>query len=527
MRCRFVNNGADGADGAESTHGNILITLLPNRLAQHTHLPIVDFTQGPVSTLPHHTSYLLALSRRGFCLVTSLGTHRGDLLALVVYITPLLPIAFSSQINPFVLLRCHILSPPIPFLIAQILTKITDLIMGVQSIPTEILIQIFSSLTSPDLLRTSRVSRRIRAISLPLLYSSLSLATTEDIGVNPAPVSTLEKFLRTVLAPGGEALAAHVNTLNLYWAHRGTNNEEPQSPQPLNQMALAPHNLTPNAQVVLLLSRLPNLRVFDVTPNFTGTWSFNNFALEFIVTEPSFQSAFHSLREVRFTPRRTEFGVDEQTLLVLLQLPSIDCIDIYLHITSDIEPDYGEGLSSSVTKLNLWNDGIEADELATILMIPRALTHLSCTSPMSGVFKGAMRPVRRTLQYLHLAPLYNARVPPELGSLRRWGKLRSVQCILDHLLGKAIPGFRHLVDVLPSGIRELGIMDREDEDYPRVVEEVVALLQRKAELVPGLKRLTVDMPAGEQQEILLRACAAAGVSFSSQGVFGDGFVADA
>ncbi|KAL0639011.1 hypothetical protein Q9L58_001892 [Maublancomyces gigas] len=399
--------------------------------------------------------------------------------------------------------------------------------MGVQTIPTEILVQIFSSLSSPDLLRTSRVSRRIRAISLPLLYSSLSLHTTEDIGVNPTPISTLEKLLRTVLAPGGEALAAHVNTLNLFWAHSGTTNEEPQPLQPLTQMALALHDLTPNGQVVLLLSRLPNLRVFDVTPNFTGTWSFNDFALELIATEPSFPSAFHSLREVRFTPRRTEFGVNEDTLLVLLQLPSIDCIDIYLHITSDIEPEYGEGLSSTVTKLSLWNDGIEANELATILKIPRALTHLSCTSPMDENFNNAMQPVRGSLQYLHLAPLYNANAPPELGSLRGWAELRSVQCILSHLLGRAFLGVRHLVDVLPAGIRELGIMDREDEDFPRVVEEVVALLERKAELVPGLKRLTVDMPAGEDVDILVRACGAAGVLLCSQGVFGDAFVADA
>lgn len=421
----------------------------------------------------------------------------------------------------------------------DILTKIVDvysftsttadhLMVGVETIPTEILVQIFSSLSPHDLLRTCRISHRIRAISLPLLYWSLSLHTTEDIGVNPTPISPVEKFLRTVLIPGGEAFAAHVSTLNLYWAHSGTNNEGPQPPLPLAQISLAPHDLTPNAQVVLLLSRLPNLRVFDITPNFTGTLSFNDFASEFIATTPLFPSAFHSLREIRFTPRRIEFGVNEHTLLVLLQLPSIDCIDIYLHVTADIAPEYGEGLSSSVTKLTLWNDGIQAQELAIFLKIPRSLTHLSCTSPMDVIFTDAMQPVRGSLQYLNLAPPYNTREPPSLGSLRGWGELRSVRCTLAHLIGKEAPGFWHLVDVLPAGLRELGIMDQRGEDIPRVVEEVVALLERKAELVPGLKQLTVDMPAGEGREILLRACVAAKVSLSSQLYCDDGvqYVAD-
>lgn len=55
-------------------------------------------------------------------------------------------------------------------------------------------------------------------------------------------------------------------------------------------------------------------------------------------------------------------------------------------------------------------------------------------------------------------------------------------------------------------------MDWEVADFPRVVEEVVALLERKAELVFGLKQLMVAMPDSEVYEILLRSCLAAKVS---------------
>lgn len=53
------------------------------------------------------------------------------------------------------------------------------------------------------------------------------------------------------------------------------------------------------------------------------------------------------------------------------------------------------------------------------------------------------------------------------------------------------------------GVREPEILDDEN---PLAVAEVVGLLERKAELVPGLQCVTVHVEAGSQRSILMEAC---------------------
>lgn len=84
-----------------------------------------------------------------------------------------------------------------------------------------------------------------------------------------------------------------------------------------------------------------------------------------------------------------------------------------------------------------------------------------------------------------------------------------MRCSLACPLGNGTePHQLRLVDVLPLGVRELEILDDEN---PLAVAEVVGLLERKAELVPGLQCVTVHVQAGSQRSILMEACMRADV----------------
>lgn len=407
-----------------------------------------------------------------------------------------------------------------------------------QSLPTEIVAKIFSYLSKADLVITSYLSHQLRATSLPLLCSAPTLSSWQGRGLDPPPTA-LEQFLRTILTSPNEALATCVNSLTLRWRHGRSNDSEPDYPHRfrndtdilrLSSSPMALHRLVPNTQLLLLLSRLPRLQFLDISLGLVTASSFNSFVAEFmdtLGTTPAPPSAFHSLREFQYTPQCVASGMNLNSLVVLLKLPSLDSLTVSLHITDMKEPEYGVGFTSSVTKLCLWNDGIATDELASILMIPRRLTDFSCQSPTDLPFADAMQPLQKSLEHLSLLPHTNYCKMPLLGSLRAWSELRSLRCALAHVLDShAKPYPLHLVDVLPVGIRTLEIVDDpydlddtydlEYERLPLLSSEVVALLERKDELVPKMERLTLNMAPGEERSIILEACVAAGVSFWSQ-----------
>lgn len=98
----------------------------------------------------------------------------------------------------------------------------------------------------------------------------------------------------------------------------------------------------------------------------------------------------------------------------------------------------------------------------------------------------------------------NHPVTNTVGSLREWRVLHSVRCTLAILLGtghqEASP--RQLADVLPPSVCELEIL--RDSYWPtaRVVHEILALLGKKEELVPGLMRVGVHIPGGKSPKLL-------------------------
>lgn len=397
-----------------------------------------------------------------------------------------------------------------------------------QSTPTEIVAHIFTNLSTADLVNTSYLSHRLRAISQPLLYSSLSLYSFVAGGNRPP--TPLENILRTLLTPGGEVLGTCVNALTLQWGcrvyldsesdypHRFLNDSATLGPAPSTS---ALRRLSPNSQVLLLLSRLPRLRVFDVMQHHATGVSFNSFVAEFMTTlgATPLPSAFHSLRKVRYGSDGATSGINHASLLVLLQLPCIDTLELVLYLPETIPSTYGVGCSSTVTKLSLWAHEIIADELTWILRIPRRLTHFSCIPPTNLPFGDALQPLQDSLEHLALYPAGPHEDFPAIGSLREWAALRSVCCTIEHLSGRRPEA--DWADVLPPGIRTLEIVHgaqlvpEKEERLRWVVSAAVSLLQRKCEVVPRLEMLVVDMDPGVERERLLEACVVAGVSFWS------------
>lgn len=410
-----------------------------------------------------------------------------------------------------------------------------------QSMPTEIVANILSYLSKADLLSTSHLTHQLRATSLPLLCSAPTLSSGQGRGVD-SPPATLEQFLRTILTSRHDALRTSVTSLTLRWKHGRSNDREPDYPhrfrsdtdmQRLVSSPWALHHLEPNTQLLLLLSLLPRLQSLDIKLGLVTSSSFNSFVAEFIDTlgtAPSPPSAFHSLREFQYTRQLFTSGMDLNSVVLLLKLPSLDSLTVSLHITDITEPNYGVASTSSVTKLHLWNNGITTDELAPILTIPRRLTHFSCHAPTDLPFATALQPIQGSLQHLALLPHDIDPDIPLLGSLRAWADLRTLRCTLPHLL--TIQDALHLVDVLPAGIRTLEFVhdvydDPEYRRLPRLVSEVVALLQRKEELVPCLERLTLDIHPGRLRGVVLQACVEAGVAFRSRPDAADGSFYDA
>lgn len=389
--------------------------------------------------------------------------------------------------------------------------------------PTEIVATIFSYLSSADLLQVSYLSHRLRAISQPILYSSPALYTGQRRAID-RETSPLEKFLLTILSPPCDALATRVTSLHLLWgcgagseSNHILNNQGLLEPPPSLQVL---RRLQPKNKVQLLLSRLPRLRALHVSLDHISTTTLDSFIAEFTTTlgtAPS-PSAFHSLREFWYTHGGSCNGINPSSLLALLQLPSIDLLDISLRLAG-FPPDWGIGCTSTVTKLSLWNTGIMADELDAILKVPRRLTHFSTHAPIDAPFARALAPLRGSLRHLSLMTDACLGTKPQLvGSLRAWSHLTSLRCALGHVLDtQDEKDERHLADALPLGLCTLEIL----HDWhavgcaPVLVSQTVKMLEVKDDVGLALQRLAVDMDDGEARAKVQRACVAAGVSFCS------------
>lgn len=390
-------------------------------------------------------------------------------------------------------------------------------------LPHEILLEIFSLLCCIDLASTSRVSRRLRIVSEPLLYRAPSLYISDE---EQLP-QNFYMFLRTLLTPGREVLATHVRSLTLEWEYlEGT--PEPEITlfaAAASRLGIAQPIVSGGGQAVLLLHLLPHLQVLEVDPP------------ETLDAFSTFMEAQHEVQHTQMLPLglqslREYFccwtgGVSPRTLLALLKLPCIRTIIVQFSDEVDFlsamaDPD----ITSTVTNFRLLNSVVSSSSLAYILKIPRALEQfVFCVRGFDLLsFGDALEPLRNTLQSLTLdfqcVCSMNYKIADEIstypiGSLREWPVLYTVRCSMVALLGMGPQGDspRLLEHVLPVGIRELEILSDQHWLPEEVVDQVVLLLERKEVVVAKLQKVVVltDWKRNPERQKLRDACEAVNV----------------
>lgn len=407
-------------------------------------------------------------------------------------------------------------------------------------IPNEIFAAIFRLLDRDSLLSASLVSRRLHAITNPILYREVELTYVSK------PPPSLQIFLRTILIR--PMLAKHVRVLILEWENFSVEGLVPDlSPNDVRLFTSAATNIglphsphSQGAQVVLLLHLLPNLQDLDIYPPHDLD-IFNEF-MEANAFSPieALPVGLRYLRTLRFCS--SGCIVTPKTLLTMFKLPRIRSIDVHITDNEDLLEDLEHASApylrmSSVTELTFSHGTVTGWLMARILAIPRALTYLSYVDSSSAlgkfdspVFGLALRTVHGTLRYMRLGFPHTAGYwgndsddddsddddnsrNNTIGSLRDWPVLRSVRCPLTPLLGRG-PGRTtpRLVDVLPLVIMRLTVDLDRFWTVSQVVDHVVDLLEQKQAC--GLDQLAVVTIGwvAETVELRLRtACGSAGV----------------
>lgn len=415
-----------------------------------------------------------------------------------------------------------------------------------ENLPNEIFSEIFSYLSCADFATISHLSHHMHALSQPLLY------TAPDLTRTCGALSSIHMLLRTLLSPGGDILASYVRSLDVeledYYAfdygeesEDGDGFERPgEYPR---EIALLEAAATPlglhrylkfeDAQLVLLLHYLPRLYSLNICLLYGNDTPFSIFMATHNPGQHTgnLPPGLQQLRLFRCTSDHHNGGVSPVVLLTLLSLPSIQKIDVQIADASSIDFDNAKAAvgTSTVTNLRFSKARMSQRALWCILKIPVALTSFTYSTdrPHPEFLLGiALLPLRLVLQHLHLECGDDM---PTIGSLREWPALRTLSCSLNVLLGRGQLGLRgqllsgqlkslqRLTDVLPSGLRRLGIQASRYWTVAAEVDKEVELLSDKESLLPGLETLAVVIsPPNMAREVrfqntLRMACEASGV----------------
>lgn len=401
-----------------------------------------------------------------------------------------------------------------------------------QNLPDELLVQILTYLFRGDLAKVSRVCRRINSITTPLLYNETWVGTCNESSID------LQLFIRTLLTPSGQILAALVHNLHLVWSCEVMPRYHEDHTSFLNSAAsmilgFDQRQMTESGQAILLLHLLPNLHALDVFPP-VESYEFTDFVdshcspMQPITSLPM---AFRSLRVFDCFWDTDACSASTMTLLTLLRLPHIQVITIPapdgIYFT-DEEALIAAAISSTVTHLKFPFSQIEPEELLTILKTPRALTHFSFYSRGINInydfraLQTALLPLRNSLTTLVLHYRTTRTISTHIGgpsttigSLRDWPVLRSLKCSLLPILGLGLPGeSREIARLLPVSVRELEILDDQFWTADHALYEAWVMVRQKRAMLPELRKLTVYSRRGgeiEARERLRSACANAGV----------------
>lgn len=430
-----------------------------------------------------------------------------------------------------------------------------------RTLPLEILTEILSSLSCNDLTQTARVSQKLHAVSQSLLYTApcvrsfcgFSTPPSTRIQLRPDPPS-LQLFLRTLLSPGGEEIAAQVRSLRLEWDTIPADRPRHLPSNVAGIFAAAASRIGlrqclafQNVQVVLLLHILPQLRILDLrlpsscdpANHPTGRdlarpptrarllhlYQLQNFRCSLPSSHDSVKHfigrdlarpptgarplPLYQLQEFRCSPGEKEGPIDPEILLILIGMPNMRILDVQI-IDSFHYPLVSPTRTSGVTKLCLRRAVVSPWSLGVILSTTVALTHFSyfmkSYRPVLDItyIGPALAPLRGTLQLLHItidgggfSSGVRANVIGTIGSFRDWPCLRTLRCPLLLLLGRGgCIDTPRLVDILPVGLRELEILRDESWDEEKQIQQVLPVLRLKKTVAPVLERLSMALWRG-------------------------------
>lgn len=412
---------------------------------------------------------------------------------------------------------------------------------ALNKLPYETLGQILSSLSNADLARTSLVSRRLCAVSEPLLYAAPCLTDVHSGAHRPS----LDRFLKTLIASPRQSLGSHVRFLSVTWDHGHTLDSGPFASTGPFLNSHRP-NCYHGARCVTLLQLVPSVQVLRISPPPDSTrcgLSYFSSRVEQLDHAPCSGPvgptlSLQSLREFSCSFQENGGGLSVLAVLALMKLPCINSIDT--HIVDlpryDAECTIDDAAQfSTVTKLRLSWVNMSVSLLSVLVNAPAALTHFSYlavgyTQFHMVDFMDTVSPLRPTLQHLHLdlvrvSVTFTSSTEDRLrSSLRGWPVLETLSCSLVELLGN---GFTQevlcLADVLPHNLRGLQILQDRYWMYRPVVDTVVELLLRKQEAVPALERVSVRTWSGGDAQayaVLGVACGKAGVRLVEDDSFG-------
>lgn len=397
------------------------------------------------------------------------------------------------------------LSSLIFFLLSSNITN--SLILTMADIPNELFAEILSNLPARDLASTSLVTRRLRALSLPLLYRAPHLTT------NIRAHGSFQQFLRTLHTPGHTYLGSFLVRLTITWTHDPAIDLHPSSD-------MCPSELDQLVHLLPLLPRMTGLHLLG--PPYLP----RNISPRLHHPQPVLPaSALQSLRDFTYRWLLPSDLLSTANLLTLLSLPRIRSLDLrqnrWHNLRDGVLP---ATCTSTLTHLTLRSDQFSVLPLHAVLCVPRALTHLAYLGAESGaladlaVLRRALLPVRASLVSLTITlpphSPYGGYHPPAgtLGGFREWPVLRELRCPMLVLVDAAAPS---LAQVLPRGIRELEIFGHYDRRMAQVVAQVVGLLGAKETVAPVLQSVTVCVgypKRKSERKELRRAAWAVGVS---------------
>lgn len=400
-----------------------------------------------------------------------------------------------------------------------------------ESLPNEVLGEIFSYLPCKYLARNSLASRRLCAISVPYLYRTL-LPTSWGLRI----------LLRTLLSR--PILANYVRSLAFDWTSLDARSNRLHLTD-LTLLTAAAERFgleysldSRGTQLILLLHLLPCLEHLNLRPphHYDGFDEFMD--NQAYLSSDTLPIGLRSVREIRCYWPCMDTSVTPESLLTMMLLPAIRVLDIQMMADMKIhgvELNEWTGMSA-ITDLGFGKSDIKAWSLERILKIPKALERFSyeySTADGTWCFDApgvgrALELHRQTLQYLVLVFGDGLATEEEdgddgddgmgivsaIGSLREWPVLCKIKCSLTLLLGKGPEvAVARLVDVLPLAIREFAVDTNCFWARYKIADELVHMLElRKVRGLHWLKVLDLGWYMDDEEERVRASCEAAGVS---------------